>query len=428
MFANLYKIKNAEILNHDAIINSKVFLLEKKQAEVMETSYKEPDLDVQLLLYDINKLIGEIETKAQTIIAEIGTKNAREKVDASGLLQNYNQLSNFLNLKRFRGLPQRIQSSVTDKIDALVEPIHAIILTTYDNLARVQKEMVGRDISSVRQFFPLIEEVKAMYNNLLYKTYDIIRSKKLAEDIVKESKTDAETAMQPESAVPPVLRPRKRADDISQYTTEQIAKIELLKGANVELRRTITSDRRILDDIKNTIERLNKDINDPEKDRLRDANLKQKETEEEKYAKLVEKIGLNANQLAENLLEIESIKNTIEKPEDYDKAEGNIGPELDMRDMGSTTERDILIREIDEKMADSKQFPLNNEWDYVRDGKIFNRVTGKTQDASIDELRFLQKIRGSAKTNKEILSKHRFMKMGRGIVPIDRGDWLYETY
>ena len=424
MFSNLYKIKNAEILNHDAIINSKVFELEKKQAEAMESSYKEPDLDVKILLYDINKLISEIEQKTQTLIAEIGTKNAREKLDGAPLLQNYNQLSNFLNLKAFRSLPQRIQSSVTDKIDALVEPVNALIVTAKDNLSRVQKEMVGRDISNVRQYFPLFNEVNMMYNNLLYKTYDIVRSKQLAQDIIAVSKGDAELASQ----VPPVLRPRKRTDDISQYTVDQISNIEILKADNAELKRTITSDRRILGDIKNIIERLNEDIDNPEKARQRDANLKQKQIEEEKYGKLFEQIGLNVKQLAENLLEIESIKNTIEKPEDYDKAEGRIGPELETGEKGSKTERDILISEIDEKLGASSSYPVNSDVDYIKDGKVKDRITDQTRDATIDELRMLQRLRGTAKTNKEIISKHRFMRMGRGIVPIDRGDWLYETY
>jgi hypothetical protein len=131
---------------------------------------KPQTMDVRLLKFDINKNVSELDAEISTLLQVVMTATERNKANASKLINTYNRLSNYLNLKQFRQLPIRDMEDIKTTIDTLIEPLNALILTTLENNNRVRKESAKQNIEP-RMWMPLFEEVKSVYNQILYKTY-----------------------------------------------------------------------------------------------------------------------------------------------------------------------------------------------------------------------------------------------------------------
>lgn len=444
MFANLRQIKNAEIINHDALINSKVFELEKRQVETMDQPYKQPDLDVKVLLFDINKEINEVESQATTVLTEISTATVREPVDASKLLLSYNKLANLINFKRFRELPQRDISAVTDRIDALVEPVNAIILSAIENLPRVQKEFQGEQVEGVRQYFPLFEEVRDLYTQLLYRTYDIIRSRKLAQDIIQRNILSPYLAEVNIGGTPLAPLDPKIKDYLSPEEREQVKQYEnsikeeqnkisnirqeiLLIDSNIDnLDAQILQIKSDLDGVSDpaTIAQLKTQLNE-----IQDV----KTTQFNARASFKEEITLKMRRITELRGMIKAIKEgvNIKAPDvplpfqDREDLIVDVDPEPE-ETLG--VDRRTLINFIDSTMRKGAGILLTDDLKYIGEGIIYDLNTARERQATNAELLTLKNKQGMGRNKKQMIMSHRAKMLGRGIVPMDRGDWLYETY
>ena len=183
---SVYSAARDEIINTENRARSTVFERARKAATLERMDTKPQTMDVRLLKFDINKNVSEIDAEISTLLQTVMTASERNKANASKLINTYNRLSNYLNLKQFRQLPIRDMEDIKTTIDTLIEPLNALILTTLDNNNRVRKES-GKQNIEPRMWMPLFEEVKSVYNQILYKTYLPVRSNLLAEELVKKT-------------------------------------------------------------------------------------------------------------------------------------------------------------------------------------------------------------------------------------------------
>ena len=183
---SVYKAARDEIINTENRARSTVFERSRKAATLEQMDTKPQTMDVRLLKFDINKNVSEIDAEISTLLQTVMTANERNKANASKLINTYNRLSNYLNLKQFRQLPIRDMEDIKTTIDTLIEPLNALILTALDNNNRVRKES-GKQNIEPRMWMPLFEEVKSVYNQILYKTYLPVRSNELAVELVKKT-------------------------------------------------------------------------------------------------------------------------------------------------------------------------------------------------------------------------------------------------
>jgi hypothetical protein len=182
-----YRAARDEIINTENRARSTVFERARKAATLERMDTKPQTMDVRLLKFDINKNVSEIDAEISTLLQTIMIANERNKANGSKLINTYNRLSNYLNLKQFRQLPIRDMEDIKTTIDTLIDPLNSLILTTLNNNDRVRKETAKQNIEP-RMWFPLFEEVKSVYNQILYKTYLPVRSNLLAEELIKTTK------------------------------------------------------------------------------------------------------------------------------------------------------------------------------------------------------------------------------------------------
>jgi len=206
---SLINAQRADITEYDNRMQSRVFAQAKKQVAVATDDYMPLELDTKLFKFELTKLVSDIDADAQALIAAIPTANVRDKIDASKMLNDYNKMCNYLNSRPYRALSSREQNEILEGINPLSDPINTIILMAYDNADRVSRERGARAGITVREYFPLINEVKMMYENLTVQRYDIIRSSQLAKDItsaISEARPGVLAASeQVETQVPGVL-------------------------------------------------------------------------------------------------------------------------------------------------------------------------------------------------------------------------------
>jgi len=183
---SIYKSARDEIINSENRARSTVFQRARKAATLEQMDTKPQTMDVRLLKFDINKNISEIDAEISTLLQFIMIANERNKANGSKLINTYNKLSNYLNLKQFRQLPIRDMDDIKTTIDTLIEPLNALIMTALDNNNRVRKES-GKQNIEPRMWFPLFEEVKSVYNQILFKTYLPVRSNQLALELTKKT-------------------------------------------------------------------------------------------------------------------------------------------------------------------------------------------------------------------------------------------------
>jgi hypothetical protein len=206
---SLINAQRADITEYDNRMQSRVFAQAKKQVAVATDDYMPLELDTKLFKFELTKLVSDIDADAQGLIATISTASVRDKIDASKMLNDYNKMCNYLNSRPYRALSTREQNEILESINPLSDPINTIILMAYDNADRISRERGARAGITVREYFPLINEVKMMYENLTVQRYDIIRSSQLAKDIniaIKEARPAVLAASeQIETRVPTVL-------------------------------------------------------------------------------------------------------------------------------------------------------------------------------------------------------------------------------
>jgi hypothetical protein len=183
---SVYKSARDEIINSENRARNTVFQRARKAATLEQMDTKPQTMDVRLLKFDINKNVSELDAEISTLLQVVMTATERNKANASKLINTYNRLSNYLNLKQFRQLPIRDMEDIKTTIDTLIEPLNALILTTLENNNRVRKESAKQNIEP-RMWMPLFEEVKSVYNQILYKTYLPVRSNLLAEELIKKT-------------------------------------------------------------------------------------------------------------------------------------------------------------------------------------------------------------------------------------------------
>jgi hypothetical protein len=181
-----YKAARDEIINSENRARSTVFERARKAATLERMDTKPQTMDVRLLKFDINKNVSELDAEISTLLQVVMTANERNKANGSKLINTYNKLSNYLNLKQFRQLPIRDMEDIKTTIDTLIEPLNALIMTALDNNNRVRKESAKQNIEP-RMWFPLFEEVKSVYNQILFKTYLPVRSNQLALELTKKT-------------------------------------------------------------------------------------------------------------------------------------------------------------------------------------------------------------------------------------------------
>lgn len=183
---SVYKSARDEIINSENRARNTVFQRARKAATLEQMDTRPQTMDVRLLKFDINKNVSEIDAEISTLLQVVMTANERNKANGSKLINTYNKLSNYLNLKQFRQLPIRDMEDIKTTIDTLIEPLNALILTALDNNNRVRKES-GKQNIEPRMWFPLFEEVKSVYNQILFKTYLPVRSNQLALELTKKT-------------------------------------------------------------------------------------------------------------------------------------------------------------------------------------------------------------------------------------------------
>jgi uncharacterized small protein (DUF1192 family) len=183
---SVYKSARDEIINNENRARSTVFQRARKAATLERMDTKPQTMDVRLLKFDINKNVSELDAEISTLLQVVMTATERNKANASKLINTYNRLSNYLNLKQFRQLPIRDMEDIKTTIDTLIEPLNALILTALDNNNRVRKES-AKQLIEPRMWMPLFEEVKSVYNQILYKTYLPVRSNQLALELTKKT-------------------------------------------------------------------------------------------------------------------------------------------------------------------------------------------------------------------------------------------------
>jgi uncharacterized small protein (DUF1192 family) len=183
---SVYKSARDEIINSENRARSTVFQRARKAATLERMDTKPQTMDVRLLKFDINKNVSELDAEISTLLQVVMTATERNKANASKLINTYNRLSNYLNLKQFRQLPIRDMEDIKTTIDTLIDPLNALILTTLENNNRVRKES-GKQNIEPRMWMPLFEEVKSVYNQILYKTYLPVRSNQLALELTKKT-------------------------------------------------------------------------------------------------------------------------------------------------------------------------------------------------------------------------------------------------
>jgi uncharacterized small protein (DUF1192 family) len=181
-----YKAARDEIINTENRARSTVFERARKAATLERMDTKPQTMDIRLLKFDINKNVSELDAEISTLLQVVMTANERNKANGAKLINTYNKLSNYLNLKQFRQLPIRDMDDVKTTIDTLIEPLNALIMTILDNNNRVRKES-GKPLIEPRMWMPLFEEVKSVYNQILYKTYLPVRSNQLALELTKKT-------------------------------------------------------------------------------------------------------------------------------------------------------------------------------------------------------------------------------------------------
>jgi hypothetical protein len=182
-----YKAARDEIINTENRARSTVFQRARKAATLETMDTKPQTIDTRLLKFDINKNVSDLDAEISTLLQVVMTANERNKAKVSKLINTYNKLSNYLNLKQFRQLPIRDMEDIKTTIDTLIEPLNALIMTALDNNNRVRKES-GKQNIEPRMWFPLFEEVKSVYNQILFKTYLPVRSNELALELTKKTK------------------------------------------------------------------------------------------------------------------------------------------------------------------------------------------------------------------------------------------------
>lgn len=181
-----YRAARDEIINSENRARSTVFQRARKAATLEQMDTKPQTMDVRLLKFDINKNVSDLDAEISTLLQVVMTANERNKANGSKLINTYNKLSNYLNLKQFRQLPIRDMEDIKTTIDTLIEPLNALIMTALDNNNRVRKESAKQNIEP-RMWFPLFEEVKSVYNQILFKTYLPVRSNQLALELTKKT-------------------------------------------------------------------------------------------------------------------------------------------------------------------------------------------------------------------------------------------------
>ena len=229
-----YRAARDEIINSENRARSTVFQRARKAATLEQFDTKPQTMDVRLLKFDINKNVSELDAEISTLLQVVMTATERNKANASKLINTYNKLSNYLNLKQFRQLPIRDMEDIKTTIDTLIEPLNALILTTLENNNRVRKESAKRDIEP-RMWMPLFEEVKSVYNQILYKTYLPVRSNLLAEELIKKT----------EARIPELEREIARLDAQIQAGLFQVGGPQ-----QAELQADRDNAQRILDDLR----------------------------------------------------------------------------------------------------------------------------------------------------------------------------------
>jgi hypothetical protein len=226
---SVYKSARDEIINNENRARSTVFQRARKAATLERMDTKPQTMDVRLLKFDINKNVSELDAEISTLLQVVMTATERNKANASKLINTYNRLSNYLNLKQFRQLPIRDMEDIKTTIDTLIEPLNALILTTLENNNRVRKESAKQHIEP-RMWMPLFEEVKSVYNQILYKTYLPVRSNLLAEELIKKT----------ESKIPELEAEIARLD------------AQLQNNPDPQLQADRDNAQRILDDLRRT--------------------------------------------------------------------------------------------------------------------------------------------------------------------------------
>lgn len=181
-----YRAARDEIINSENRARSTVFQRARKAASLEQMDTRPQTMDVRLLKFDINKNVSELDAEISTLLQTVLIANERNKANASKLINTYNKLSNYLNLKQFRQLPIRDMEDIKTTIDTLIEPLNALIMTALDNNNRVRKES-GKQNIEPRMWMPLFEEVKSVYNQILFKTYLPVRSNQLALELTKKT-------------------------------------------------------------------------------------------------------------------------------------------------------------------------------------------------------------------------------------------------
>ena len=204
-----YKAARDEIINNENRARSTVFERARKAATLERMDTRPQTMDVRLLKFDINKNVNELDAEISTLLQTVMIANERNKANGSKLINTYNKLSNYLNLKQFRQLPIRDMEDIKTAIDTLIEPLNALIMTILDNNNRVRKES-GKQNIEPRMWVPLFEELKSVYNQILFKTYLPVRSNQLALELTKKTEAripeleariaalDAQLAMNPD--------------------------------------------------------------------------------------------------------------------------------------------------------------------------------------------------------------------------------------
>jgi hypothetical protein len=226
---SVYKSARDEIINNENRARSTVFQRARKAATLERMDTRPQTMDVRLLKFDINKNVSELDAEISTLLQVVMTATERNKANASKLINTYNRLSNYLNLKQFRQLPIRDMEDIKTTIDTLIEPLNALILTTLENNNRVRKESAKQHIEP-RMWMPLFEEVKSVYNQILYKTYLPVRSNLLAEELIKKT----------ESKIPELEAEIARLD------------VQLQNNPDPQLQADRDNAQRILDDLRRT--------------------------------------------------------------------------------------------------------------------------------------------------------------------------------
>jgi hypothetical protein len=226
---SVYKSARDEIINNENRARSTVFQRARKAATLERMDTRPQTMDVRLLKFDINKNVSELDAEISTLLQVVMTATERNKANASKLINTYNRLSNYLNLKQFRQLPIRDMEDIKTTIDTLIEPLNALILTTLENNNRVRKES-AKQLIEPRMWMPLFEEVKSVYNQILYKTYLPVRSNLLAEELIKKT----------ESKIPELEAEIARLD------------VQLQNNPDPQLQADRDNAQRILDDLRRT--------------------------------------------------------------------------------------------------------------------------------------------------------------------------------